>query len=31
MKLLKEAEFISIRYAYENGLGIFFAEKPVKE
>jgi ubiquinone/menaquinone biosynthesis C-methylase UbiE len=28
MKLLKEAEFINIRYTYENGLGIFLAEKP---
>jgi len=31
MKLLKKAEFINIRYTYENGLGIFSAEKPSKD
>jgi len=31
MKLLKEAGFINIKYTYENGLGIFLAEKPAKE
>jgi len=27
MKLLKEAKFTNIKYTYENGLGIFLAEK----
>lgn len=27
MKLLKEAKFINVKYTYENGLGIFLAEK----
>jgi len=31
MKLLKQAGFINIKYTYENGLGIFLAEKPAKE
>jgi ubiquinone/menaquinone biosynthesis C-methylase UbiE len=29
LELLKKAGFISIRYAYENGLGVFLAEKPI--
>jgi len=31
MKILKEAGFINIKHCYENGLGIFSAEKPAKE
>jgi len=30
MELLKEAGFMNTKYAYENGLGIFLAEKPAK-
>lgn len=30
MKILKEAGFMNIKYTYENGLGIFLAEKPAK-
>lgn len=30
MKILKETGFISIKYTYEKGLGIFLAEKPAK-
>lgn len=31
MTILKEAGFINIEYAYDNGLGIFASERPVRE
>jgi len=31
VKILKEAGFMNIKYTYENGRGIFLAEKPAKE